>query len=376
MESNKTTQSYVLKKTKKQNNYKAWLLLEGRAGDDKQLLDIINLLKWQAIPVKLNTSIFEIVIQRFFGPRLFLKKIIKRQLPDPDAIFIIGGRNASVAHAIKKNSGNKIKLYAMGRPFAPFAWFDLIITTPQYCLPKSPKTIELPLPISIPDVDSNKLEKWERLIDKVNKPKICVLLGGNNSNYYFNSTFTANLCKSLTSYAKQKNAILLITNSPRTPQQVTNKLKKELGQSHIFYDINHKNVSNPYWMFIKVSQEVLVTSDSVSMISDAYRNGKLVRIIALPNTIWDKLIQKLQMINSAKSKKMLKSCLSYLVTKGIWTPPRNIKNLHNRLVEEKKVVWFDDKLPGSSIKSVENTYNYNNLINILNRNIQNKINDY
>ncbi len=375
MESNKSTKNFVPKKTKGKNIYKAWLLLEGRAGDDKQLRDIVDLLNWEAIPIKLNTSIFEVIVHKFFGARFFIRKIIKKQLPEPDAIFIIGGRNATIAHAIKKNSGNKIKLYAMGRPFAPFSWFDLIITTPQYCLPKNPKTIELPLPISIPDIETNKLEKWEDLINKTNKPKICVLLGGNNSNYYFSSTFTTYLCSCLMSYAKQKNAILLITNSPRTPKEMTSKLKKELGQSHIFYDVNDTNIPNPYWMFINISQEVLVTSDSISMISDACNIGKLVRIIALPNTIWDKLIQKLQMINSPQSDKMVKSFLSYLITKGIWTPPRNIRNLHKRLIEEQKVLWFDNKSPENLKKTVKNKYNYNNLITTITRNIEKEIND-
>ena len=177
------------------------------------------------------------------------------------------------------------------------------------------------------------------------------------------------------SYAKQKNAILLITNSPRTPKEMTSKLKKELGQGHIFYDVNDTNIPNPYWMFINISQEVLVTSDSISMISDACKIGKLVKIIALPNTIWDKLIQKLQMINSPQSDKMIKSFLSYLITKGIWTPPRNIRNLHKRLIKEQKVLWFDNKSPENLKKTVKNKYNYNNLITTITRNIEKEIND-
>ena len=37
MESNKSTKNFVPKKTKGKNIYKAWLLLEGRAGDERQV---------------------------------------------------------------------------------------------------------------------------------------------------------------------------------------------------------------------------------------------------------------------------------------------------------------------------------------------------
>ena len=242
-------------------------------------------------------------------------------------------------------------------------------------MPKSSRTIELPLPVSTPNIELDKLESWKSVIQKTNKVKICVLLGGNNSNYHFSPTFTENLCKSLTDYARRKNACLLITNSSRTPREATSKLKKAIGQNHIFYDINDNSISNPYWMFIDSSQEVLVTSDSVSMIADACKNDKLVRIIALPSTFWNKLIEKLRQTRFIRSNKIIQSFLSFLIKKGIWTPPRNIKNLHAQLLEKKIVNWFDNKLPENPIKPVKNTYNYSNLIAILNQNIRNKIND-
>mgnify|MGYP007000457706 CR=1 len=71
------------------------------------------------------------------------------------------------------------KLFALGRPFAPYSWFDLIITTPQYCLPDSHNLVELPLPISLPRAADNSLGKWESIISQINKSKICVLIGGN-----------------------------------------------------------------------------------------------------------------------------------------------------------------------------------------------------
>ena len=104
MESDKPAVDCSFRKHSEKVSYKAWVLLEGRTGDDKQLLDLVNLLEWEAIPIALNTSIWELIAHRLFGTKLFLKKIIENQFPRPDAIFIIGGRNAAIAYAIKKTA--------------------------------------------------------------------------------------------------------------------------------------------------------------------------------------------------------------------------------------------------------------------------------
>ena len=111
------------------------------------------------------------------------------------------------------------------------------------------------------------------------------------------------------------------------------------------------------------------------MIADACKNDKFVRIIALPSTFWNKLIEKLRQAKFIQSHRIIQSFLSFLIKRGVWTPPRNIKNLHDQLVEKKIVGWFDSNLPENPIKTVKNTYNYSNLIAELNRNIKNKIND-
>lgn len=370
---NKISEDYDLKTKRNRNIYTAWLFMEGRVGDDQQLKDIIELLGWKATSIRLNTSLKELIVHRLSSTRLLTKKwkkLIEKQLPYPDAIFLIGGRNAAIAHKIKKTSEKKIKLYSLGRPFAPFSWFDLIITTPQYSLPKSTNTIELPLPISTPKLKLNDPLEWRETLEQIEKVKICVLVGGNNSNYKFNKDFVKKMSKSLVDYANSINAVLLVTNSPRTPKKVTDQLKKELKQKHIFHDINNKGIENPYWKFIEVSQEILVTSDSISMISDACRKNKTVRIIALPQTIWDKLIQKTLKINFLKSNYLIKSCLNFMVKKGFWTPPRNIFNLHKKLLEKNMIGWFDGKDVPKKEKNNQDIHCYNNLLNRINQDIR------
>ena len=228
------------------------------------------------------------------------------------------------------------------------------------------------MPISTPKSKLNDPLEWKEAIEQIEKVKICVLVGGDNSNYRFNQEFVKKMSKSLIDYANSRNAVLLITNSPRTPKKVTDQLKKELKQKHIFHDINNKDIVNPYWKFIDVSQEILVTSDSISMISDACKTNKTVRIIALPQTIWDKLIQKTLKINFLKSNYLIKSCLNFVVEKGFWTPPRNIFNLHKKLLEKNMIGWFDGKdVPKKKEKNNEDIHCYNILLNRINQDIRN-----
>ena len=127
-------------------------------------------------------------------------------------------------------------------------------------------------------------------------------------------------------------------------------------------------------MFIDSSQEVLVTSDSVSMIADACKSDKFVRIIALPSTFWNKLIEKLRQAKFIQSHRIIQSFLSFLIKRG-FGPLRAISKIFTISLLKKIVGWFDSNLPENPIKTVKNTYNYSNLIAELNRNIKNKIND-
>ena len=92
-----------------------------------------------------------------------------------------------VAKWIEEQSAGKTRLVHIGRPWAPLEWFDLIITTPQYGLPARPNVLHNTLPLHHVDFDalarSPEVERWEREIAALPKPRIAVLVGGSSPSY-------------------------------------------------------------------------------------------------------------------------------------------------------------------------------------------------
>ncbi|MDP3371589.1 MAG: ELM1/GtrOC1 family putative glycosyltransferase [Candidatus Paracaedibacteraceae bacterium] len=110
---------------------------------------------------------------------------------------------------------------------------------------------------------------------------ITVLLGGNSKHY----TFQEKDFIEISTYLKEKAASkshtkILISPSRRTPMFGVDILRRELA--HIDSTIWDNTGENPYFSYIGAANEILVTSDSISMISEACYLGKPVEIWQLP----------------------------------------------------------------------------------------------
>jgi mitochondrial fission protein ELM1 len=117
--------------------------------------------------------------------------------------------------------------------------------------------------------------------EKIGTYTITVLLGGNSKHY----TFKENDFSEIAKYVKQKtvgreNTNILISPSRRTPMFGIDILKHELSDMDAtIWDGTGKN---PYFEYIGSANEILVTGDSISMISEACYLGKPVEIWKLP----------------------------------------------------------------------------------------------
>ncbi|MDP4725037.1 MAG: mitochondrial fission ELM1 family protein [Alphaproteobacteria bacterium] len=117
--------------------------------------------------------------------------------------------------------------------------------------------------------------------EKIDAYTVTVLLGGNSKHY----TFKENDFIEIAEYLKQKietreNTKILISPSRRTPAFGVDILKHEL--SDISATIWDGTGENPYFKYIGLADELLVTGDSISMISEACYLGKPVEIWKLP----------------------------------------------------------------------------------------------
>src|SRR5205085_797049 len=93
----------------------------------------------------------------------------------PDLVIAAGDRSVPVARWIRAQGRGRTRLVQLGRPAAPFELFDLIIATPEQCLPVRGNVLQLaaPLPAQADDAAGRHLAR--RLAD-LPRPLTALLL--------------------------------------------------------------------------------------------------------------------------------------------------------------------------------------------------------
>ncbi len=112
------------------------------------------------------------------------------------------------------------------------------------------------------------------------RPLVAVLIGGANRAYRFTSTLVRRLTADLTALARDQGASLLVTTSRRTGAEQEAALRAGLaGVAAEFWDGCGEN---PYLGYLALADALVVTADSITMISEAAATGKPVHVVELP----------------------------------------------------------------------------------------------
>jgi len=126
-------------------------------------------------------------------------------------------------------------------------------------------------------VQSELLLKRFSHLKKGNNFKIGFLLGGDTKGYYFDERNIKMVIHQIKEVAEELNAHILITTSRRTPASIENMLSREFKRYEkcpLLIIANKNNPEGAVGGIIGLSDVVLVSGDSVSMISEAASSGK------------------------------------------------------------------------------------------------------
>ncbi len=122
-------------------------------------------------------------------------------------------------------------------------------------------------------------EKFAPLFASLPKPHIAVLIGGSNSVYSLTPKEMAGIAEKLKRIAGRDGS-LLITASRRTGAENVRILSEALKDTPSY--IWDGQGGNPYYGMLGAASSIVVTCDSVNLISEACSTGKPVMIIELP----------------------------------------------------------------------------------------------
>jgi len=253
-----------------------WVLLGRRTGDNNQLLRLAEALGLPFHSIELRYNRLHVIPARILGATLStLTAESKGEIrpPWPELVLGIGYRSVPAALAIKKVSGGKTKLVRLGNPRVGPDKFDLVIATSQYPVPDAPNVIRLPvgIPTAAPAEPNGEEVEW---LKRLPRPHRLLLIGGDTFMWTLRAEAVARAAKDIA----HKGGSVIPIGSPRSSREV-------IAATGLHLD-------NPprYPVLLADADEIYVTGDSVSMISDAVATGKPVGVIPPERTTTGRLL--------------------------------------------------------------------------------------
>jgi mitochondrial fission protein ELM1 len=200
--------------------------------------------------------------------------------PWPDVVVSCGRKAAKAAIAIKRASGGKTVAVHIQDPLAPLSEFDLVIPMRHDAVAEGPNVVPIDLALHdvTPEVLASAAETWRARFADLPRPLMGVLLGGTTKRH----DFSAEQGRSLTGrlQALRAEGGLAITPSRRTPDEVKAVLREAFaGDSGVF--LWDETGDNPYRGILALSDRLVATGDSVSMVSEAVATGHPVAVFDL-----------------------------------------------------------------------------------------------
>ncbi len=252
-------------------NIECLILLVGIKGIDNQSIALAkNLgLKFKKIEIKINPFLTTFP---FFG-NIFNNlennfKLIKKY--NFKYLITTGKKLSGVSVALKKIYGKKIINIHLQKPNFYSKYFDILIIPEHDGFYRKNNVINIVG--SLCPFNEVEIKKNNPVIEKKFKyfqsPNVLVLLGGKSKRYTPTKTDYSKLLFEIKYAAKKISANVIICQSRRTPENVLYLAEQIFSDfSNSFY-ISKKNETNIYPSIIKICEYIIVTNDSVNMISE------------------------------------------------------------------------------------------------------------
>jgi mitochondrial fission protein ELM1 len=336
---------------------RVWLVTGYRAGERSQILALAEALGWPFELKSLSYRKSEFRTSLFRGSDLRgvrLQHSSELAPPWPDLVISAGMRNEPVGRWIRDQSGGNTRLVHIGRPWASPERFDLVITTPQYRLAEHDKVLQNAMPLN--QVTSERLaEEGQQLLPQVEhlpQPRTGVILGGNSGPYTLGSKTAASIAQQASRMAAQRNGSLLISTSARTSQRAVQEFQRHLSVPHYIYHWRADDGSNPYFGILALSDQLIVTADSISMLGEACATGKPVYMAELGGYGYPMRPE----CHSQMDFRLIGLTYSWLMRFGPQRLSRDIRLVHRQLLSEGRAAWLGQPAKPASVDGLSDMH--------------------
>ena len=270
-----------------------WIISDGRVGNDKQSQALAHYLQKQ-LSLKLRT--FQVALKqpwRALSPRFRL--LSKWAMPEellealdletPDLLIACGRQAALVSCFIKRHSKGKTQTIQILNPYIDAKHFDVLVSPLHDRLETSNKVSTLG---SLHKIDEDSLglarQVWQGDLEKLERPRIAILIGGSNKTYQIDKDYILKMKECVNEVRRQYAAHhnipdvplghLMISTSRRTSQALKDCVDKVFEGERVFNVA--KCTENPYEGVLAWADAIVVSAESVNMISESLGTGKPV----------------------------------------------------------------------------------------------------
>jgi mitochondrial fission protein ELM1 len=263
-----------------------WILTHRRRGDLEQMRSLASALNARTSEKKIVFHSARLAVSLPFLSRRLIDHGKSAALvpPWPDLVLVAEGALGPIALEIGRKSGKSTKVVCVGRPRGRMREFDLIISTPQYRLAPAANVLELTLPLH--GLDPVQMERAAAVLrpelSPLPRPWIALMVGGTSAPDALDSAAARDLARQALAYAKACQGSLLVVTSPRTGRAAERALAETLNGPARCSFWSEAPSPNPYPGYLQLADRFIVTSDSISMITEAILTKKPVAVYRLP----------------------------------------------------------------------------------------------
>jgi mitochondrial fission protein ELM1 len=273
-------------KASRRDTPRVWAVASYRAGENSQISGLANRLGGDVATKRLRYN-------SWAGPLGLIRTVSRRGIdvsgsdelaaPWPDIVVSAGLKNEPVCRWIRQCSGGHTRLVFLGRTWARREVFDLVVTTPQYRLPREPNVLHNLMTqhgVGMPRLAAER-DRWCHDFRELPRPILGVLIGGDSGPFVMGPRAARRLAEKINAMVASRGGSAIITTSSRTRPEVADVLQSALTVSATLHRYRANDPHNPYFGILAHADAFVVTSDSVAMLSEAAATGRPVHIFDL-----------------------------------------------------------------------------------------------
>ncbi|MGV1014435.1 MAG: mitochondrial fission ELM1 family protein [Methyloceanibacter sp.] len=265
-----------------------WVLTDGSVGMEAQGLAVAEAVGLPAslkrVRVEGAMRLLPAPLQLLVPPTHLIRSVQSNEPlapPWPRLVISIGRRSVPIALAVKRLAG-AFALHIQN-PKVPARLFDLVAAPLHDDFTGGNVIVTFGAVHNVtPERLADAAKSFTGRIESLPHPRIAVMLGGDSQAFRFPPDEATAFGAKLAALARETGGSLLVTPSRRTAPAALAALTKAIGGvSHFVWD---GTGDNPYLAFLALADAIVVTEDSVNMVTEATGTGKPVYIQSLPGS--------------------------------------------------------------------------------------------